>query len=60
MENDTSVQYDPRSLRRWLKRAVAPIVIRYLIVLLLLLLAFGLWSIYAFHEWLNRPVVHLT
>jgi len=45
---------EARSVGRWLRRVVLPRLVRYLVVMALLILLFGVWRLWSAHEFVEQ------
>lgn len=45
---------DVRSLRRWLRRVVLPMLIRHLVIIVLVVLLFGVWLLWSGHQFVEH------
>ena len=58
MWTEVATGAEARGVRRWLRRVLVPILLRYVIVFVLVLLLVAAWGVYARYEWM-RQTVHL-
>ncbi|MDP2673942.1 MAG: hypothetical protein Q8Q00_03440 [Dehalococcoidia bacterium] len=58
MRTEVATGAEARGVRRWLRRVVLPRLIRYLVVMALLILLFGVWRLWSAHELLKSIPDH--
>lgn len=44
---------EARSVRHWLRRTALPLLIRYLVIIILVVLLFGVWRLWSANEIVN-------
>jgi hypothetical protein len=54
MPTEVATGAEARSVRWWLRRQLLPRLVRYLVVMALLILLFGVWRLWSAHEFVEQ------
>ena len=54
MRTEISTGREARGFRRWLQRVALPILIRYLAIIILVVLLFGVWRLWSAHQFVEH------